>query len=638
MRRTRTALLGLLTAALLAAPAGRRLAEPGDRGLEAEKLAGEGVWVDPHFAKRFPDAKRVRASVWFEDQVLGDGKAYARRAEALNDWKRSDLRTAMVATLKRLSRESWAGVEERVKAHLASGAFANLRRHWIVNGFSCGVTEQGLAEIQKLPGVRKVFAARLDWNMPRSTNEEVPAHPEVRRPPFDPQRYKHPWYVRYLLADRVWRDFGVAGKGTLNVIHDHNFVFSDNSIPNAHRNPGETPANGKDDDGNGWIDDYHGFNFEHDSPVLARVPVAPDSTQGRLLHGYMCAAVVCGTGAEGKPYEFGIAPEARWAGVISMRHMEAAVEWAVEQGADTYSMSFSAPNRGEYRSHWRKIMEHGALCGICFVSGAGNNGVSQKVPLQMRQPEDIPHVVFSAAGVQRDLGRTPTSSKGPVEWNTEHYKDGTVPKPEVCAFNFNLPLLRPDGTVLEGGIGGNSFAGPMFCGTIALMRSADPEIQAWTVREIITATATDVAAEGFDYETGHGLINCYRAVREVLRRKALREGRPTKPFEGRTAGDELDVAAHKKRLVPKGVVVFRIAPNGQAKDLGVQPGDLIESYNGKPVISRVALRAATQAARQEGVEEIPVVLRRGTETIELTFQPGRLGVFALDRYDEPVFR
>ena len=42
---------------------------------------------------------------------------------------------------------------------------------------------------------------------------------------FDPERYKHPWYTRQLLADRAWRELGVTGKGTLNVVHDWNFLF-----------------------------------------------------------------------------------------------------------------------------------------------------------------------------------------------------------------------------------------------------------------------------------------------------------------------------------------------------------------------------------------------------------------------------
>ncbi len=38
----------------------------------------------------------------------------------------------------------------------------------------------------------------------------------------------------------------------------------------------------------------------------------------------------------------------------------------------------------------------------------------------------------------------------------------------------------------------------------------------------ITSTATDVVAAAVGYETGHDLINCHAAVKEVLRRKKLK--------------------------------------------------------------------------------------------------------------------
>ncbi len=158
-----------------------------------------------------------------------------------------------------------------------------------------------------------------------------------------------------------------------------------------------------------------------------------------------------------------------------------------------------------------------------------------------------------------------------------------MPKPAVCAFNFDLPRLFRNGTAAEGGLNGNSFAGPMFAGSLALMLSADPDLLPWDLRAIITSTAMDVAAEGVDAQTGHGLINCYRAVKEVLRRKAEREGRPTKPYTGRTKDDELDIASLPKRLEVVAVVVNRLGPRGQARTLGIQVGDIIEELGGVPI-------------------------------------------------------
>ena len=59
----------------------------------------------------------------------------------------------------------------------------------------------------------------------------------------------------------------------------------------------------------------------------------------------------------------------------------------------------------------------------------------------------------------------------------------------------------------------------MFCGTIALMLSANPELKPWETREIIIRSATDVGEAGFDFQTGHGLINAFEAVKAALKRK-----------------------------------------------------------------------------------------------------------------------
>jgi len=369
--------------------------------------------------------------------------------------------------------------------------------------------------------------------------------------------------------------------------------------------------------------------------TMRNVPAA--QLNGQLMHAFMCASIICGAGREDRPFEFGIAPEARWAGVIGAQRLETAVEWAVEQGADTYSMSFSIPRLGEYRSHWRKIMEHGSFCGVYFVSGAGNFAQQQPVPIQMRVPEDIPNVVFAAAGVQRNLKRTPFSSKGPVKWATEHYQDGTIQKPEVCAFNMGLPILMRNGQVRPSGLNGNSFAGPMFCGSIALMLSADPDLLPWDLKEIITSTATDVGPSGVDYETGHGLINCFRAVKEVLRRKAVRDHEDPKPFEGRESGDELNITALKERLAAAGLKILQVQPGSQAARLGIQAGDMIVSYNSRPVTNRQDLVRARLAAPATKKKEATLAILRGGKRLEFKVGPGQFGFVPSTGFNEPVF-
>ncbi len=626
--------LVLLAGSFLAARTVRG-AETAARLLRVESVSGEGVWIDPALKKAAErSSARVSVTVWFDRQFLGDGKAYRRRAKEFATWKRRDLRQAVIRTLKEVSRQSHERARKQLQSLRSHGKLDALRPHWIVNGFSANVAVDALDELARVPGVKKIFFARGRGGSARRVRGNVRSFPAATRPPFDPRRYKHPWYVRYLLADRAWSELGATGRGTLNVVHDFNFAFNDQVTPNLYRNPKEIPGNGRDDDGNGYIDDVHGYNFDAESARLALAPPGRGARAMRQLHGVLCAAIICGVGRNDVPYEQGIAPEAQWAAVIAGRRLEAAVEWAIDQGADTYSMSFSIPGLAEYRSHWRKIMEHGSFCGVYFVSGAGNFARQVPVPVQMRTPEDIPDVVFAAAGVQRDLSRTAFSSKGPVAWHTEHYRDGRVDKPEVCAFNAGLPVVLADGRVLESAANGNSFAGPMFCGTIALMLSADPDLLPWDLKEIITSTATDVGPPGVDHETGHGLINAYRAVKEVLRRRAVREGNDPSPFAGRTDNDELDIERVRRLGKKKTLVIVAVRPNSAAATLGLRNGDVITTLGGKHVATLDQFRAARRAANGK----VELVVGRGGKRLTFQVAPGALGIAVATRFPEPAFK
>ncbi len=611
--------------------------------LKGEPVDGEGVWIMPVLRAK-PDLGTVRVTVWFDEQLLGDGLAYLRRAHEFAHRRRRELRAVVVASLKDISNRAYGRVASDLDKLIAAKLVREVERHWILSGFSCTVAGRaGLDAVAALPGVKKVFRARRmrrsRGRLPPATFHKEAPHGEDPAARHD-QPYLHPWYTRSLLADRVWREFGIRGQGTLNVVHDGNFILDGIASASLYRNPEEVPGNHKDDDGNGLIDDYHGYNFVTNSPQLTVIP------GNASLHGTLCASIICGTGSKRVGYEMGIAPQATWAGVIAGPRIEAAIEWAIQHGADTYSMSFSIPGLGNGRSHWRKLMEHGSLCGVYFVSGAGNFAQRGRasfapVPVQMRTPEDIPDVVFAAAGVRRDLSRTPFSSKGPVEWKLEHYRDGRVQKPEVCAFNSALPAVYPDGKVFDAAISGNSFAGPMFCGAIALMLSADPDLLPWDLKQIITSTALDVGPKGVDFETGHGLINCYRAVKEVLRRRALRDGGPASKvalYAGRVDGDELDVGALRRALGGRRLQVRRVRVGSPVAKAGVRVGDILATIDGRAVRSRREFAAQRRAAARKGKARVRITFVRGKQEIAVDVDPDRNTFRVTDAFAEPAFR
>ena len=612
--------------------------------LEVESIKGPAFWLDPRVKDRSNTSQRV--VVWFNKQLLGDGEAYLRRTRQLANAQRTTLRQEAIQKLKETSKHSYSRAQAHLNRLIEDGVIENIQRHWIVNGISLTLAPNSAERLEEIPGVSRVFAKRRN-----ATRRETKRTPSNTRPthkskepsrPFSPDQYQHPWYIRHLMVDRVWRELGVTGQGTLNVIQDQNFVISPNAAVNLYCNVAETPGNNIDDDENGRIDDVHGFDFALQRGNLTRQAVPVSKFSPQWMHGHACALIVCGRGTQDSPYELGLAPESKWAGVMTGADFEQAIEWAIEQQADTYSMSFSIPNLGELRSHYRKVMEHGSLCGVFFVSGAGNfaqKGSPQYAapPVQMRTPEDIPEVVFAAAGIQRDLSRTPFSSQGPVHWETEHYRDGTVTKPEVCAFNASIPTLLSNGQIAPFRVNGNSFAGPMFCGTIALMLSADPELLPWDLKQIVTDTALDVGPDGDDPQTGHGLINAYRAVKEVLRRKAIREGQDPTPYTPQPEGDELDIQLVRKHLEGRRLVVSSVQPDSRWMAGGFQKDDVIEKVNEVKVTSWLDFRSVLQDSSAKGQETVKIQLNRDGQQMNLTAPSRPTGLQLREDNPQPDF-
>jgi Subtilase family len=485
------------------------------------------VWFDPAWSdsSSFRPGQTERATVWFDRQLIGEGNAYARRTRELANAKRRPLRRLMLDSLKAMNEASWARAKPVLDRLEAEGIVAGCHRHWIVNGFTCDVPGGNPARLADVPGVARVFRAIPRTSPPASAREQPVFVKEASSKPdaWRPDAAKATWNAHDLGIARVWKELGLSGRGVLHVIHDFGWTFAPPPIRTTlWANPAEKPGNGIDDDGDGLIDDAHGFDFDRNSAVLS--PTSP-LLPGEITHGDLTAAVAAGRELVDSAVIVGMAPGSRWAAVISSLDITPGVEWALEHNADTYSMSFSMPGLGELRSHWRKVMDHAALAGLFLVSGAGNFANPQApnfapIPVQMRTPEDIPLSVFGVSGIGRDGKRPVFSSQGPVVWKTAAYDEGEVAKPDMATVNTNILALDALGHASwrgAAGWSGNSFAGPHLAGIIALMLEADPDLTPWKARDILVATAHDIGEPGIDPQTGAGVVDAYAAVRAVMK-------------------------------------------------------------------------------------------------------------------------
>lgn len=480
--------------------------------LAAMVVLGQGSdKIDPFVQQMFEDAEDARRNVFVlaSDQLLADRTGLAEFQAANESKKRRDLRRTTILNLK-------AKAEAAHKA-LTTGLpeEADVRPVWLVSGFAAKLTKAEVDSLAAKPGVKYIYGA---GGLP--TVPQYPEYEGVRpapQPPFSTDEKRIPWNLEMIGARKVWDELKVTGSGAIIAVFDGGVdIYRPQLEKNLWFNPREVPGNGKDDDSNGLIDDVNGFNF---SRMTGDIRPVGNTTQAQ--HGTLCTGIAVGDGSGG--ILTGVAPRARFMPIIAgggAYNAARSMEYALENGADVMSMSFSIPNLGQARGLWRRLSEHATAAGLVLVSGAGNFQQSEQIPVQQRIPEGIPCVI-SAGGVDQEMEVPPFCSLGPVEWSdVKFYEDYPMPKglikPDVCGFpGAGYPVLDPASTGFldpNEQIRGNSFSSPHIAGVAALMLSANPDLHSWKVKEIMEATAKDVGEPGKDNRTGAGLADAFAAV------------------------------------------------------------------------------------------------------------------------------
>lgn len=476
--------------------------------------------------------------VRMSDQLLPKAGDYEKFCLQHKNSKRRDLRKEVLKSLKDRARASWKAVANEVEKLRKADQIQNVMRFWIVNGFACDATGKACKKLASLKGVSFVYlqrgplrqhkkprgAGRLPLAQQKRVYEQVLKDwKDDSGEPLKTEGLEIPWNVKRIQADLAWEKEKATGKGVTIALLDSGLMVAPSLVRGLWKNPKEK-LNGKDDDGNGYIDDLFGYDF------AARSFYALGDSP-RLPHGSMCAGIMIGRPLNKKKLLTGVAPRARVMVLRGMGYFKA-YEYALDQGADIMSMSYMWVNRelGNYRGVYRTAHEHLAAAGVVSVGGAGNFARLAKGK-QIALPKDIPCVI-AAAGIVKNGNKAPASSEGPCYWeNVKFYSDypkgKPLAKPDVTGVFGGYPVWgRPirfrrnweivsnegNGFALIIGPQGNSFSGPHAGGVAALMLSANPDLKAWQVKALMEKTCKDIGSKGRDSTFGAGLLQAQKAV------------------------------------------------------------------------------------------------------------------------------
>ncbi|HDS74501.1 MAG TPA: hypothetical protein ENN56_03075, partial [Firmicutes bacterium] len=321
--------------------------------------------------------------------------------------------------------------------------------------------------------------------------------PRTSVTPNDP-RFAEQWAAKSIGLEQVWQQFQEISRDSVIVaIIDTGIDYNHEDLtPRMWRNLAEINGiDGIDDDGNGYIDDYIGWDFT-DAPGLPGVgdflerdndPMDANG-HGTAVAGIIGAEIDNGIGIAGA------APTARLmalragaelefgGGFLEEDDIAAAVIYAVENGARVINMSFgdvvSTPLMYD-------VVQFAENQGVVVVASAGNERTSK--------------LLYPAAYDE-------TIAVGSIDEANE--------KSHFASWGENIDLVAPGSAVLTtrlnngyGLVWGTSFSGPYVAAACATVISYAPYLSPAQVRTLIRAATIDIGSPGWDPEFGAGRLH-----------------------------------------------------------------------------------------------------------------------------------
>lgn len=331
-------------------------------------------------------------------------------------------------------------------------------------------------------------------------------------------------YITHIHADTAWNTVREAPGVVVAVIDTGVDISHPDLRNNIWRNEGEFPGNGIDDDGNGYVDDVHGWDFMTDSPDPTP-KFSDESVRLAMHHGTLVAGILGAQGGNGK----GIAGIAWRIKIMPLRVLDGegngdtiavteAVKYARENGADIINLSFI----GEDRSQSLQLaLEQAYRAGIFIVAAAGNevtSGIDMDVTPRYPVCEDGPpheNWVIGVTSVDQYDRKASFSNYG--------LQCIDIAAPGVRTFTTQLTADQPGySEPYGGGWTGTSVSTPQVAGVAALVKAIDPDISLPEWQRLVLERSDNINDLNAEWQgkIGHGRLNAAAVVVAAKKRVA----------------------------------------------------------------------------------------------------------------------
>ena len=263
-------------------------------------------------------------------------------------------------------------------------------------------------------------------------------------------------------------------------------------------NAAEIPGNKIDDDGNGYVDDIHGWNFVDENNNLT-----DDFGHGTFVTGIIAAKSNNGEGIAG------INPGAQ---IMTLKALSKknkasslaiyrAIRYAVDNGARVINISLGS--KGISRLE-QIAVNYAYAQGCLVVISSGNYGkdVAEYGPPAARR-------AFTVAAINVD---------GKRRGSANHGANVAMTAPGEHIYSLTAKDGKKDGKITPilgttyHTLTGTSFSAPMVAATASLIWAKNPHLTNREVEDILLSSAEDLDGKGWDRYNGAGLLNANRAL------------------------------------------------------------------------------------------------------------------------------
>ncbi len=301
-------------------------------------------------------------------------------------------------------------------------------------------------------------------------------------------------------AAEAW-DVTTGDPGIVIAVADTGLLFHhEDLVGGIWFNLGESDwLNQIDDDGNGFVDDYRGWNFVNDSKSVTLA-----DPHGTHVAGIAAARINNGKGIAGmcncKVLALQVFDEDDNGQLVgTWAHTANAFFYAVDNGADVINYSASGLGGAEELSLLQQAVVYAWENDVPIVTAAGNF------------PLDPPHY----PGVYPET----ITVAGTTQFDTRWWRDSS----RGSAVGPHLDVAAPADDIISSWttvrgysyLSGTSMATPHVTGLVGLMLSINPSLGVEEIRALLHENAVDLGAAGFDDLFGAGRIDAAATIAAV---------------------------------------------------------------------------------------------------------------------------